>query len=89
LLPETGHQGPQQELLHEAHPRMRRHFEGPQLDQSQPARASFRRIQFVDTELGAVRMARQVAEQVCRLARDVLLFVGAADRTEVAPRAGA
>ena len=37
LLPEPGDQGAQQQLLRQAHARVRRHFEGAQLHQAQPS----------------------------------------------------
>ena len=39
-FPEPRDQRPQQQLLREAHPRVRRHLEGAQLDQPQPAAAA-------------------------------------------------
>ncbi len=42
LVPEPGDQCPHQQLLRQAHPRVRRHFEAAELDQSQPARGTSR-----------------------------------------------
>ena len=39
VFPEAGDEGPQEELLHQAHAGMRRHFEAAELDQPQPAAA--------------------------------------------------
>ena len=38
-LPKSRNHGAQQQLLHQAHPRMRRHLEAAHLDQPQPSRA--------------------------------------------------
>ena len=45
---------------------MRRHFEGAEFHQAQPAGRAGRRIQLVDRELGAVRVAGEVDEQVAQ-----------------------
>ena len=70
LLPEPRHQRPQQQLLREAHPRVRRHLERAELDQPQPAGRRVGRVQLVDAELGAVRVARDVDQQMAEHAID-------------------
>ncbi len=64
LFPQMRDQGAKQEVLREAHPRMRRHFKRAHFQQAQAARGGVRRVQLVDAELGAVRAARRVDEQV-------------------------
>ena len=56
-LPEARDQRAQQQLLREAHARVRRHLERAQLQQAEPAGRAVGRIQLVDAELGAVRVA--------------------------------
>ena len=63
-LPEAGNERAQQELLRQAHLRVRRHLERAQLDESLPAAARFRRVELVDAELGAVRVAGQIDQQM-------------------------
>ena len=43
---------------------MRRHLERAELDQAEPARRPVRRVQLVDAELGAVRVAGHVDQQI-------------------------
>ena len=69
-FPEAGDQRPHQQLLRQAHPRVRRHFEAAELDQPQAAGGRVGRIQLVDAELGAVRVARQVNQQIAEEAID-------------------
>ena len=66
LLPEARDQRAQQQHLHRAHPRVRRHFEGAEFEQSEPARGGVRRIQLVDRKFGAMRVAGQVGQQVAQ-----------------------
>ena len=70
LAPEPGDQRAHQQLLHEAHARVRRHLETAQLDEAEPAARTVGRIQLVDAELGAVRVAGQIDEQVAQRAVD-------------------
>ena len=63
-LPEAGDQRAQQQHLQQRHLRVRRHLETAELDQSQTPGRTVRRIQFVDAELGAVRIARQIDQQI-------------------------
>jgi hypothetical protein len=62
--PETRHEGAQQKLLREAHALVGRHFKSAQLEQPQPPRRAIGRIQLVDAEFGAMRIARHVDEQI-------------------------
>ena len=52
-LPETRHEGPQQQLLRETHARVRRHLERAQLEQTEAAGRAVWRIHLVDAELGS------------------------------------
>ena len=70
LAPEARDQGAEQQLLRDAHARVRRHLEGPQLEQAAPARRDVRRIELVDAELRAVRVAGDVDQQVTQRAID-------------------
>ena len=64
LAPESGHQRAQQHLLHEAHARMRRHFEGAHFDEAEPPAAAVGRIQLVDAKFGAMRVAGDVDQKI-------------------------
>ena len=64
--PEARHQRAQQQLLRQTHPRVRRHLEGAKLQQAQPAGRAVGRIQLVDAELGAVRVAGHVDQDVAQ-----------------------
>ena len=64
LLPEPGDERADQQLLGEAHARVRRHLEGAELDQAEPAHRPLRRVQLVDADLGPVRIAGDVDQQV-------------------------
>ena len=57
LAPEPGDQRAEQQLLGQAHARVRRHLEGAELDQAEPAGRAVRRIELVDADLGAVGVA--------------------------------
>ena len=70
LLPEARDERAQQQHLHHAHARVRRHLEGAQLDQAEAAGRAVGRIELVDAELGPVRIAGQVDEQVAQQAVD-------------------
>ncbi len=70
LFPHSRHQRPQQQLLCQAHPRVRRHLETAEFDQAQPAGGRVGREQLVDAELGAMRVAGQVDQQVAQHAVD-------------------
>ena len=64
LLPEPRDERAQQELLGQAHARVRRHLEGAHLQQAEPAAAAVGRVELVDAELGAMRVAGGVDEQM-------------------------
>ena len=70
LAPEPRHQGPQQQLLGETHAGVGRHLEGAELDQAEPSRRPVGREQLVDADLGAVRVAGHVGQQVAKQAVD-------------------
>ena len=102
LLPEAGDEGSHQQRLHQRHLRVRRHLERPEFEDAQPAPFAVRAEQLVDTELGTVRVAGEVDEQmpyqsVDRPRRDVgtltfqlgerdLQFVDGVDAPFVDPR---
>ena len=62
--PERRHGGAHQQELRRRHPRMRRHFQRTEFDQPQPARCGLRCVQLVDAELGAMRVAGHVGQQM-------------------------
>ncbi len=84
LLPEAGDQRTQQQLLGERHARVRRHLEGAQFEQAEAPGRAVRRIELVDAELGAVRVAGDVDEQVPEHAVDQPGRDVAADRRNLA-----
>src|SRR5579871_3726523 len=49
---------------------MRRHFEGPQFDQAQSGTGSVGRIQFVDTNLAAMGIPREIRQEIAKDAVD-------------------
>jgi hypothetical protein len=53
-----------QQLLRETHLRMRRHLECAQLHQAEPRTGCVGRVELVDAELGAMRVAREIGQQV-------------------------
>jgi hypothetical protein len=59
-LPEPRDDRADQHLLGEAHARMRRHLEAAELDQAEAPGRAVRRIELVDADLGAVRVAGHV-----------------------------
>ncbi len=64
----AGDQRSNQQLLHQTHARMRRHFKPAQLQQPEPAGRAVGRIQLVDTEFGAVGVAGNIGQQVAHQA---------------------
>src|SRR5439155_1386211 len=64
LAPESGDKSAQEQMLRKAHARVRRHLEGAHLDQPQPATAALGREKLVDAELGAMRVAARIDEQI-------------------------
>ncbi|MCY1214496.1 hypothetical protein D9M72_263100 [compost metagenome] len=69
-VPEAGDQRADQQLLRDAHARMRRHLEGAQFQQAEAAGAGVGRVELVDAELAAVRVARHVDQDVAQRAVD-------------------
>ena len=63
-LPEPCDQGAHQQLLGQAHARMRRHLKGAHFEQAQAAGRTIGRVELVDAELGAMGVARHVNQQV-------------------------
>ena len=57
MIPEAADERAQQELLREAHARVRRHFEAAQLEQAEPAGGAVGRVEFIDAEFRAMRVA--------------------------------
>lgn len=66
VVPEPGDQGSHQQLLREAHARVRGHLESAQFHQTQPLRSRFRRVQLIDTEFGAMGVPGQIDQQVAK-----------------------
>src|ERR1043165_7755042 len=64
MLPETSDERAEEQLLSQAHARMRRHFKGPQLDETQTSTAAVGRVEFINTEFGTMSVARHIDEQV-------------------------
>ena len=62
--PEVRDQRPDQQLLRQTHARMWRHFKRAQLYQAEPRSGGIRRIELVDAELGAMRVAGKVCKQM-------------------------
>ncbi len=69
-VPERSDQAAQQRLLCHAHAPVRRHLEGAQLQEPAPAGSAVRREELVDAELGAVRVARGIDQDVAEDAVD-------------------
>src|ERR1035441_337764 len=67
-FPETCRERPHQQLLREAHLRVRRHLKSAQLYQSEARSGGVWRVEFVDAELGAVRVTCQIGEKMTKLA---------------------
>ena len=57
LSPEAGDERAHEQLLDQAHARVRRHLKGAHLQQPEAAGRAVGRIELVDAELGAVRVA--------------------------------
>ena len=70
LAPETRDQGTDQQLLRDAHASVGRHLEGPHLEKAATPRRQIRRVELVDAELRAVRVAGDVDQQVAQRAID-------------------
>lgn len=69
--PELHDQRSNQELLHQAHLSMRQHFQSTKLNQPQSTRTAVRRVGFVDTELGPVRVSSDIHQQVSERIRSI------------------
>jgi len=59
-----------EQRLHECELRMRRHLESAQFEQPEPTAAAVGAVELVDAELGTVRVAREVGQQVAQRAVD-------------------
>ena len=70
FAPEPGRERAYQQLLGKAHLGIRRHLEAAELDEAQPPGWPVGREELVDAELGAVRVAGHVDEQVAEQAID-------------------
>src|SRR5262249_38852515 len=69
-LPESRNERNQHQLLREAHLRMRWHLERAKFDETESTRWAVRRIQLVDANLRAMRIAGHVDEQIAEPAID-------------------
>ena len=69
-LPEPGDQRAHQQLLGKAHAGMRWHLERAELDETKPAGRAVRRIELVDADLGTMRVATDVDQQMAENAID-------------------
>ena len=70
LAPETRDQRTDQQLLRDAHASVGRHLESPHLEKAATPRRKIRRVELVDAELRAVRVAGDVNEQMTQRAID-------------------
>src|SRR5437588_4191829 len=70
LAPEPRHEGAQQQHLHRAHLRMRRHFEAAEFEQPQAPGWSVGRIELVDRKLRAVSVPGKVGQQMAQRSID-------------------
>ena len=66
IAPEPRGERAQKQLLGEAHARVRRHLEGAELDKPETPRHAVGRIELVDADLGAMRVAGEVDEQIAK-----------------------
>ena len=64
LAPELCDQSPDQQLLRERHARVRRHLERTEFDQPEPAGRAIGRIELVDADFGAMRIAGDIDQNV-------------------------
>jgi hypothetical protein len=62
-FPKYGNERSNEELLREAHSRVRRHLERPKLHEALPPRRAIGAVELVDAQLGAARMYRPVNQQ--------------------------
>ncbi len=63
-LPEMRDQRAHQQLLRQTHARVRRHLECPQFHQTQPRFGGVGRIELIDAEFGAMRVAGYVGKKM-------------------------
>ena len=68
--PEARDQRAHQQLLDQAHARVRRHLEGAHLEQAEAAGRAVGRIELVDAELGAVGVAGDVDQEIAQQSID-------------------
>ena len=68
ILPEPGDQAAQHEVLRETHLIVRRHLEVAHFQQAEAAGGAVRAVELVDAELGAVRVAGGIDQQVAERA---------------------
>ena len=61
-----GDNGPDQQLLRQVHPRVRRHLEAAHFQEAQPTGGAVGGIELVDADLAAVGVARHVGQQVAQ-----------------------
>src|SRR5207244_12978744 len=66
LQPEPGDERAKEQLLRARHLPVRWHLERAKLEKTEPAARTVGRIELVDAELRAVRVARHVDEQVAK-----------------------
>ncbi len=64
--PEAGQQRPQQQLLRQAHLRVRRHFESPQLQQALAPGSGVGRVELVDAKLRPMGIPGHIHEQIAQ-----------------------
>ena len=64
FAPEPGDQRAQEQLLGERHARVRRHLEGAELDEPEPAGHAVGRIELVDADFGAMGVAGDVDQKI-------------------------
>src|SRR5258706_522467 len=85
LAPEFADESAQEEMLRQAHARVWWHLESSHFDEAQPAAAALRREKFINAELGTMRVAAGVREQVAKeTVRQPGRHVAAKVRTRIA-----
>ena len=66
MLPEDADERAHEQHFNQAHAEVRGHLEGAQLEQSEAQALAFRRVHLVDAGLRAVRVARDVDQQITK-----------------------
>ncbi len=66
LAPEPRDQRAHQQLLRERHARVRRHLEGAEFDEPEPPDQPLGRVELVDADFGAMRVAGDVDQQIAQ-----------------------